>query len=154
MEEKGWQGERKPAPEDIFLSVTVHWGTALLLGNGILGEKPHPEFFLPPFCCTLIGNREMFLWLCCWIWSPCSYSDIRTSLMLINAMTQWINTVLGKAVNYTQRKQKNKGNQTREKWQPVLGFPLSIPPKQPVLIQSRGKPTSGTSSWEPLGVQV
>jgi len=35
--------------------------------------------------------------------------------MLINAMTQRINTVLGKAVNYTQIKQKKKGNQSGEK---------------------------------------
>lgn len=68
-------------------------------------------------------------------------SDIRTSLMLINAMTQWINTVLGKAVNYTQIKQKKKGNQRGEKWQPVLGFPLSILPKHPVwLSQGENQP--------------
>lgn len=42
---------------------------------------------------------------------PAPDSDIRISLMLINATTQGINSVLGKAVNYPQIKQREKGNQ-------------------------------------------
>lgn len=59
---------------------------------------------------------------------PAPDSDIRISLMLINATTQGINSVLGKAVNYPQIKQRKKGNQCGEKWQPILGFPLHILP--------------------------
>lgn len=69
-------------------------------------------------------------------------SDIRASLMLINAMTQWINTVLGKAVNYTQIKQKNKGIKVERSDNRHLAFPSASFTN----TLAWEKPTSGASS--------
>lgn len=55
-------------------------------------------------------------------------SDVRASLMLINAMTQWINTVLGKAVNYTEIKQKNKGSKAGREATACACLPPQHPP--------------------------